>query len=106
MKKLVFLAMFSGAVMLSGCASGGVLMPVGLIYTDIRGPVTATGVPNRGDRVGRASARSILGLVATGDASIETAARTGGITRISHVDFHTTSILGIITKTTVYVYGD
>ena len=57
-------------------------------------------------KVGTAEVTSILGLVATGDASINTAAQSAGITRISHVDYEAKSILGVYAKYTVYVYGE
>jgi hypothetical protein len=44
--------------------------------------------------------------VATGDSSIKAAAANGGITKISHVDYHTTAVLGVYAKTTVTVYGE
>ena len=60
----------------------------GMIWTDVKGPVDA------GDRVGakegRACAKSLLGIVATGDASIKAAAAAGGITKIDSVDHHST----------------
>ncbi len=56
-------------------------------------------------KVGEASSEGII-CVATGDSSIKTAAANGGITKISHVDVHTTSVLGLYVKTTVTVYGE
>ena len=49
-----------------------------------------------------------MGIIcfATGDSSIKAAAANGGITKISHVDYHTTSVLGLWAKTTVMVYGE
>ena len=55
--------------------------------------------------MGQATSTGII-CVATGDSSIKTAAANGGITKISHVDYHTTSVLGLYTKTTVTVYGE
>ena len=70
-----------------GCAS--VYSPAaGMVWMDVQGPVDA------GDRVGakegQACAKSILGMVATGDASIKAAAAAGGITKIDSVDHHST----------------
>jgi len=67
---------------------------MGAWYSDLRSGVAATSNPS-GNLVGEACASSILGLVATGDASIEAARRNGRITQISAVDEHSTSILGI-----------
>ncbi len=58
-------------------------------------PVSATSNPV-GAKVGTASAAIYLQvLVFNGDASIQTAARNGGITRISTVDLKSTNILGL-----------
>jgi len=89
-------------VFISGCATP---IPYGCIYTEIKLPVAATGTGITATKVGIAESKSILGLVAIGDASIEAAARQGGITKISHVDYKTENILGIIGKYTTRVYG-
>jgi|SRR5690625_44889 len=100
--KVLFIAM--AALMLTSCA--GVQSPVmGLLYTDVEAPVAVTS--NSGSsKVGEAEATSILGLVATGDASIEAAAKKAGITKIQHVDYKSTSVLGVFSKFTVIVYGE
>ena len=105
MKKFLFAVLFlSTAVLASGCAS--VKTPVlGLIYTDVKAPEAVTSNVGK-SRKGTAVATSIMGLVAQGDASIETAAKSAGITRIHHVDSHSTSILGIYSTYTVTVYGE
>lgn len=77
----------------------------GFVYTDLKAPGMATSNPVA-TKVGTAEVTSILGLVATGDASINTAAQSAGITRISHVDYEAKSILGVFAKYTVYVYGE
>jgi len=76
-----------------------------LIYTDVKAPEAVTSNAGK-SKVGTAMATSIMGLVAQGDASIETAAKSAGITRIQHVDYHSTSILGIYSTFTVTVYGE
>lgn len=105
MKKPYFLVtLLVGTLLLTGCAQ--VRTPVtGMLYTDVKAPVAVTG--NSGStKVGTAEARSILGLVATGDASVETAAKAAGITKVHHVDAHATSILGIIATYKLFVYGE
>ena len=88
----------------SGCAT--VMGPaIGTIYTDTQAPLAVTSNAV-GSKVGSAEAKSILGIVAIGDASVQAAAKQGGITRISHVDYKSYSILGVYAKITVYVYGD
>ncbi len=51
-------------------------------------------------------ATSVLGIYASGDASIDAAAKSAGITKIHHVDEQSTNILGFFAKYTVYVYGE
>jgi hypothetical protein len=92
------------ALMFTSCAT--VKSPLsGVFYTDVKAPVIATSNSNS-TKVGSAEATSILGIVATGDASIEVAAKSAGITKIHHVDEHSTSILGFYATYTVYVYGE
>ena len=49
---------------------------------------------------------SFLVLIATGDASIRAAAKSAGITKIHHVDHHSTNMLGFVATYTVIVYGE
>ena len=105
MKKFFVLALFlAGGILFSGCAS--VNAPVlGLIYTDVKAPEAVTSNTGKSKK-GTAVATSIMGLIAQGDASIETAAKSAGITKIHHVDYHSTSVLGIYSTFTVTVYGE
>ncbi|MCK4487713.1 MAG: TRL-like family protein [Desulfobacterales bacterium] len=102
--KSCLLAILIAAFVLTGCAM--VMTPAtGFLYSDVDGPHHATS--NTGySKVGTSEAVSILGWVATGDASIEAAMKDGGITKIHHVDYHCDSILGIYAKLTVFVYGE
>ena len=104
MKKIsLFVAIFAVAV-LAGCTS---VMPRGGISTDVVLPVQATN-GQLGSKVGKAQCVSWFGMVASGDASIATAAKNGGITKISHVDWKVVSDIpvGIKTIYTTIVYGD
>ena len=95
----ILVGVLLSSMVLVGCS------PPGLLYTDVKGPLAATS--NEGaSKVGSSSATSILGLVATGDASIDAAAKAGGITKIHHVDFQMKSILFFYMKATVTVYGE
>jgi hypothetical protein len=102
MKKLLFAC--AAGLMLSGCAM--VQSPVpGMLYQDVKSPVAVTS--NSGSsKVGTATVSTILGLVATGDVSVETAAKSAGITKIHHVDQHSTCILGVYGTYTITVYGE
>ena len=102
---LVSLVVGAGLIMvLSGCAM--VKAPVnGGWYTNLQASEGATS--NVGaSKIGEASCTSILGLIATGDASIDAAAKAAGITKIHHVDYKAESLLGIYSKYTVVVYGE
>jgi hypothetical protein len=68
-------------------------------------PLTATS-NSSGTKVGTSVATSVFGLCFGGDASIRTAAKNGGITKISTVDMQKTNTLFIITKYTTIVTGE
>lgn len=69
-------------------------------------PVNATGNPV-GEKVGTATATGFLGcLFFDADASIRTAAKNGGIKRISTVDVKHKSLLGIIVSYETIVTGE
>ena len=95
-------AVLAVAAAMTSCASIGV---VGSIYTDTTMPGTVTS-NEVGSKVGTSSATSILGLIATGDAGVNSAAKNGNITKVSHVDIKTNSILGLFTKQDTFVYGE
>ncbi|WP_111657960.1 TRL-like family protein [Isoalcanivorax indicus] len=100
-----FLLAAIAAAFLSGCATAH--MPVtGFMYGNVKGPMTATAAPEEATRVGRASVRSILGIIASGDASIHTAARNGGIREIHYVDYESQTFFGVLAEFTVVVYGN
>src|SRR5574344_354883 len=104
MKKTVLGLACAAAFVLSGCAMSSSPL-VGVLYSDVQYGESATS--NDGSsKVGEASASSILGIVATGDASIATAAKNGNITKIHHVDVESTGILGIYATYKVIVYGE
>lgn len=100
MKKLYLII---AALFLSGCST--VRAPaMGLIYTDTMSGVSVSS-NQAGNRMGEACVTSILGLFASGDASIEAARRNGGITLITSVDEHSNSILGLYGKYCLIVRG-
>ncbi|RLC29167.1 MAG: TRL-like protein family [Deltaproteobacteria bacterium] len=101
--KLIIAAIALSSFILGGCAS---YLPNGFVYTGVKGPIATGPTSVKYTKVGKAEAKSILGLVATGDASIETAARNGGIRNIKFVDWQVENILGIIGHYTTIVYGD
>jgi len=85
-------ALLAVALMMSSCA--------------LTLPVTATS-NTVGAKVGTAKATGYLGLLFfDADASIRTAAKNGGITKISTVDIKNTSILNIIVTYETIVTGE
>jgi hypothetical protein len=96
---LTTLASLSGCYAFLGVENGG------LIYRDVTLPLTATEY-GPGSKVGRAEATTLLGLISTGNAGIEAAKRNGGITKVAHVDYRRTNMLGIFATYEVIVYGD
>jgi hypothetical protein len=104
-RSLAVLAM--SAVLVSGIGCVGLANPAGAggLYLDVKYPVAATS--NSGaSKTGTAKVMNILGLYTVGDASIETAAKSVGITKIKSVDGHARSIFGLIGWYTVTVTGE
>ena len=100
MKKIIFSV--ACALALTSCGTVGL---VGTVYVDATEPAAVTS-NTLGTKVGQAEALSVLGVVAVGDAGIEKAAKQAGITKVSHVDKKTFSVLGLFTKVTYTVYGE
>lgn len=106
MKKMIALFIMSIFVgsLLVGCMP--VKSPVmGVLFTDVKAndSVTSNAVSKK---TGTAKCIAVLGLVAVGDCSIESAMKNGGITKIHHVDYNAKNFLGIYAEYTVDVYGE
>ncbi len=94
MRKLSLALAALGLLSLTACQP--VASPlVGILYNETKYGYIATTNTNA-TKEGKACAQTILGLVATGDASIAAAKANGGITQVSHIDYSAKSILGII----------
>ncbi|MBX3728337.1 MAG: TRL-like family protein [Candidatus Sumerlaeia bacterium] len=95
------------AVLTTGCYQAPVMPPVGWVYSEFTAPLDYDQETSLvGERAGRASSMSILGLVALGDCSINTAARQGGITTLHGADYEFFNVLGVYQKFTVVVRGE
>ena len=103
MKKLWFAFVLGVVGMLMGCA---MLVPMGGLYTGVKLPFGATGNSGVSSKTGVAECRSVLGLVAVGDCSIDAAKKNGGITKVNHVDMDVMNILGIYGTYRVIVSGE
>jgi hypothetical protein len=103
MRKLTFAALALAAIIgASGCGAVGPLP--GAFYTDTKFPSIAS-QSGPGPRTGSAQMHSYLGMVAVGDSSVDAACKNGGITKISTVDTHGTTILGLYSTWTTIVTG-
>ncbi|KAF0243973.1 MAG: hypothetical protein FD180_2908 [Planctomycetota bacterium] len=96
MKKLGLLACVLALPILAGCSYGITPVPDGGLYSSVKYPSYYPGVTNegRGSKEGTSSAMGIVALIAVGDASVETAAANGGISKIKTCSHKTTKILG------------
>lgn len=103
LKSLIVVGLVGALSGMMGCASAR--SPVtGFFYTDTHSDVTATSNAV-GTKAGQACATSILGVYASGDASIESARKVGGITQITSVDDSSWSLLGLYAKYCTIVRG-
>ncbi len=105
MKKLLIVTCLLAIMGIFCVGCPGVVTPVfGAIYTDARAGVAfaQNGTPTK---TGEACAQAVLGIVATGDASIEAAMKNGGITRVLYVDSYSSHIV-VISKYCTIVHGN
>jgi Zn-dependent alcohol dehydrogenase len=105
MKKTMYAAAAAFALLATSCAMVGTPVGIGSLYTGVTSGEAVTS-NTLGKKVGHSQAINVLGIVATGDASIQEAAKQAGIKKISHVDSKKTSILGIYSSYQTLVYGD
>lgn len=94
----------------SGCAFGpsAPFEPSqAFVVNDTTAPLSVEyhSTPTQGLKSGSASTTNVLGLVATGDCGLRTAAKNGGLSTVEFADYRNFNILGIYQKTTVTVYG-
>ncbi len=96
----------SSSLVLGGCAGmgsiGGSMVPGGL-YTKSKLPVAS--VPGSNSLEGEACATSILGWIATGDASVSAAMANGGISNVATIDYKLDNILGVYATYCTVVKG-
>lgn len=79
-------ALAISAALLSGCAAWPKAGNNGLFYTQVTTPFAVLDAEANASRTGKACSTGLLGLIATGNTSIETAMETAGITKISTVE--------------------
>ena len=101
-KALKSLAIIAATTAMTSCSTVGM---VGGLYQGTTEPTAVTS-NEVGTKVGTSGATSVLGIVAVGDAGVNAAAKNGAITKVSHVDTKTTSVLGLFTSIKTFVYGE
>jgi hypothetical protein len=96
--------------MMTGCGAMIVAGGGGMLYQDTKTPMSQVsyfGPSSNGvGKKGEASFTSILGIIATGDASLKAAMEIGGITKVHHIDQQVTNVLGLISIYKIIVYGE
>jgi hypothetical protein len=104
------LALASAALLSTGCAGfvGAPLVPPpAFVFSDFKAPLDLdANQTNFGSKRGVSEIVNILGLVATGDASIAAAAANGNVATVRHVDYEFFSVLGVYARYRTIVYGD
>lgn len=106
LRRLAVFPALAVAGLLAGCFVSPVMPPIGFIYHQTNVPVDlAFDETSIGPRTGSAESMSILGLVAIGDARIETAARNGNVAVVQHVDAELFNVLGVYQRYTTHVRG-
>ncbi|RME46861.1 MAG: hypothetical protein D6795_14870 [Deltaproteobacteria bacterium] len=96
-RRLITLVLLLSLLMLPGC-----------LYVNIGNPVPMT-IDNgvKAAKVGEACQTMLLGLIFTGDATVDAAKKAGGITKVHNVDTKMERILGsIYAKQCTLVYGE
>jgi DUF4097 and DUF4098 domain-containing protein YvlB len=105
MNSLKTIAAVAAIATLSGCASVSSPVGNGLLFTSIQGPVAVT-TASAASKKGSACASNILGLFATGDASLKAAKANGNITTVTSVDHSSKSILSLFGTYCTIVTGE
>lgn len=105
MRKVIFTVAAVAAMAFTSCSTITTQAGMGVLYTGVEEGQMVTS-NQLGTKVGTSNSIGVLGLVAIGDASIQTAANSAGIKKISHVDAKKTSILGLFAKYELLVYGE
>ena len=106
--KLPISTCFLGTLWLAGCMVAPVVPPIGGVFNNTVAPLDVDMEATKlGSRQGESSCFSILGLVSIGDASINAAAKNGGITTIQHADYKYMNVFfGVFQEYTTIVYGE
>jgi hypothetical protein len=102
MKKLAIALLALTMAALAGCVAAPSQTGFALIHST-KEPVMAT--TNTGTKTGEACGTNILGLISTGDFSIDAAKRKGGITNVATVDKSVDNYLFLFANVCTVVSG-
>ena len=88
-----------------GCAMS---LPYNGVLAPIMNEKTAVAVGDSGAGMGKVGTAQVEGIIlyAWGDGSISAACKSGGITKIHHVDSEDLSVLGIYARKIITVHGE
>lgn len=88
--------------------AGALLIVSGCAFVNVKSPMDVDlDRTTLGEKTGVSEARSVLWLIAWGDASYAAAAADGGITTMRHADQEVFTVLfGLYSRWRVVVYGD
>ena len=93
------------ALSLGGCYAGFASKVPGFLFAEVR-TTNNEGLSDAADvKTGKSICKSILGLFATGDCSIEAAKKQGGISKAQYVDQEVFNVLGVYATYTTVVKG-
>lgn len=99
--------LLSVTVLTTGCLVAPVIPPVGIVYSDLKAPLDYDQEESAvGTKAGTAQTESVLGLVAWGDASIQTAAANGNIATLTGADYEYFNILGVYQRYRTIARGE
>lgn len=107
-RTLLFALLTGTALSMTACVVAPVVPPPGLFYTGYSAPLDVDQAKTPvAEKTGKASSYAVMGLVAWGDASIDAAAKAGGIQTIESADYELTNILlGMYQQYTTVVHGN
>jgi len=102
-KAMIVAVSLSTLAVLTGCATS---VPLGLVYTSAQLPVTVGTGDMKFSKKGEAKCQSILGLFASGDASINAACAEAKITKVAWVNQEVVNVLGVYGSYKTVVFGE
>jgi hypothetical protein len=107
-RRFAVISVIAGVASIStGCLRAPVVPPTGAVYTNIKAPLDHDFDQTKANlRQGKSRSICVLGLIAGGDASIETAARNANLQVIHSADYEYTNILGIYQEYVTIVRGE